>query len=1027
MKNKVIISLLLWLGALATGLAQQPAKVFPGFITVHDSNALLIKTNLFQRIYQTKSTDELRLLRTKTDHLGMKREKFQQYYKGVPVDGATVTVHTNKSGQATLLNGMFVGLPEINVDPAISAEQARAAATTHVGAKQYKWEDQKEEALLKKMTNNPEATYYPKGELVIAEENTDDKSKGRFFTLAWKFDIYEMAGELDQRVYVNAATGNVLKTYPLVIHCDPGTASTTWNRLQTIHTDHDGTSYILYDDCPGHATISTVEDGSLAEYRDYDNIWDSVGQTGPATSHYYGRETIDYYDAVHGRNSYNDAGSGIQLRHKLNYGNASWHGSGIIKLGSHADDAKYYNTLDVVAHEFTHGVVSAEAGLVYQGESGALNESFADIFGETCERWSEGHVNIDWLHREDYYRGNNRSFINPNDRNHPDTYMGTHWKNTCVGCPDAGGVHSNSGVQNHWFYLLTEGGSGTNDNGDVFCVNGIGIGKADSIAYWNLAEYLWADANYADARAGAIEAAQHLYGMGSEEEIAVTNAWYAVGVGAAYNFPPKITCPPSVPAQPNDPGLCSAVVTYPDPVAEANCPVVAQIDGLPSGAAFPVGVTTNRFRVTDAIGGSYDECAFTVTVNDVEDPTIECHANIIVVNDKGICGAKVVFGLPKVKDNCTPIAVFCNPASGTIFPIGTTLVLCKAVDIGGNTDDCTFSVTVTDKEPPSIKCPPNHPDWSCEKPTDPAATGEPVVTDNCLVRTVWHMDAIVPGICPNTFTINRTWHVVDIYGNSNSCMQTINVKDKKAPVISCPPNTTVVCNISPDSTGYATAVDNCDPNPALKYTDRTVSGDCDWLCTIERKWTAMDNCGNTATCTQRIVRNPLPLLEEALRKDLDGDGVTDTLVLGVSNSTLTIPPGRGKCIQKWLPGTTNLASGLKFRKEVVGTDCRPGTNPVQPDGSLSNRLLAEALYLNIMVRLDPTLGTTKLNRLSCSIDPVIIHYLASNPDINELLRFSNTALGNVAGQPHLNQLLDALKCINGPLKLCDLNVLTPAM
>ncbi|MBK8923652.1 MAG: M4 family metallopeptidase [Saprospirales bacterium] len=938
MKKHLILSAILWLCAIATGLAQQPAKVFPEFISIDDTNALMARTNIFQRYYQIKSTDELRLMRTKTDHLGVKREKFQQYYKGVPVDGATVTVHTSKAGRVTLLSGFFVGLPETSVRPAVSAERALAAAIAHVGARQYKWDDPKEEALLKKMTGNPNATHYPKGELVIAEATSGEKTRYRNFVLAWKFDIREVEGLLDKRVFINATTGQLIKSFPLAIECDPGTAATTWHGNQTIQTDFNGANFILFDDCPGHATISTVQEAGLAEYTDADNIWNAAGQTGPATSHYYGRETIDYYAAIHGRNSYDDGGGGIQLRHRAGMANAFWSGGGVIVLGANANDARYYNTLDVVAHEFTHGVVETEAALVYQGESGALNESFADILGETCERWSENHQNIDWLHREDYFQGENRSFIDPNDEGDPDTYGGTNWANTCMGCSDAGGVHTNSGVQNHWFYLLTDGGTGVNDNGDTYCVSGIGIGRADSIAYLNLTGYLSANSDYAAARAGAILAARALYGAGSAEEIATTNAWHAVGVGGPYNFPPAITCP-TMPATPfnNDPGLCSAVVAYPPPVAETNCPVITQLNGLPSGAAFPVGTTLNIFRVTDAAGGSSSVCAFTIVVRDVEKPNLAC------------------------------------PSDKTI---------------------------------------------GCEESTAPANTGSPAVSDNCGIAYLTYVDTKTPGGCPGNYTISRNWIAVDVNGNMNDCTQIITVQDIKAPVITCPANITVVCDISPDSTGYATAADNCDPNPGLTYSDRTTGGNCDWLCTIERTWVATDYCGNVSTCVQRITKDVLPLLEKALKKDVNGDGVPDPLVLGVSNSTLTIPPGRGNCIQKWLPSTGATPSGLKFETTVVGVNCRPGTNPVAANGSLVNPLLAEALFLNIMVRLDPALGPTKLSALPCSIAPVIIHYLATDPDINELLRFTNTALGNVAGQPHLKELLETLKCINAPLNVC---------
>jgi len=118
---------------------------------------------------------------------------------------------------------------------------------------------------------------------------------------------------------------------------------------------------------------------------------------------------------------------------------------------------------------------------------------------------------------------------NPNAKNHPDTYKGDFW---FEGLGDYGGVHINSGVQNYWFYLLSQGGNGINDNGDSFSVNGIGMQKAAKIAYRNLTVYLVSGSQYADAREGAIKAATDLYGANSNEVQQVKNAWCAVGVGS---------------------------------------------------------------------------------------------------------------------------------------------------------------------------------------------------------------------------------------------------------------------------------------------------------------------------------------------------------------------------------------------------------------------------------------------------------------------------------------------------------------
>jgi hypothetical protein len=151
-----------------------------------------------------------------------------------------------------------------------------------------------------------------------------------------------------------------------------------------------------------------------------------------------------------------------------------------------------------------------------------------------------------WLHSGDlpYHPGvETRSFIDPPSQGshaaspctqtagQPDTYQGTNWSNTAaLGC-DQGGIHGNGGVQNHWFYLLSQEGSGTNDNLDFYNVLGIGADDAAEIAFWSMQNELTDAANYNDARSGAIAAAIMLFGNCSVQHWQTDEAWYAVGVG----------------------------------------------------------------------------------------------------------------------------------------------------------------------------------------------------------------------------------------------------------------------------------------------------------------------------------------------------------------------------------------------------------------------------------------------------------------------------------------------------------------
>lgn len=281
--------------------------------------------------------------------------------------------------------------------------------------------------------------------------------------------------------------------------------------------------------------------------------WSGNGNSGnyvissgghPALDVHWGmEESYDFYLNTFNRNSFDGAGS--LIKQYLNIpssivntmpNNAFAAGAPYNIMGYGLGDGVTMSPvvgLDVEGHEFTHLVVNnnGNGGLVYQGESGALNESFADIFG-TCIEFYSG-VNADWLIGEDVMIGQPfmRSMSNPNASQNPDTYNGLHWANPNNLNYDNGGVHINSGVQNFWFYLLCQGGSGTNDLSNSYSVTGIGIAQARAIAYRNLVTYLSPNATYMDAYNGSLQAAQDLYGNPSAQYTAVRQAWYAVGIG----------------------------------------------------------------------------------------------------------------------------------------------------------------------------------------------------------------------------------------------------------------------------------------------------------------------------------------------------------------------------------------------------------------------------------------------------------------------------------------------------------------
>gem|GEM_PF-387572 len=170
---------------------------------------------------------------------------------------------------------------------------------------------------------------------------------------------------------------------------------------------------------------------------------------------------------------------------------------------------------------------------------------------------------------------------------------------------------------------------------------------------------------------------------------------------------PVIIAPTTI-TKNNDTGICGAKITYVAPVGTDNFPgaTTVQIAGLASGNLFPVGTTTNTFKVTDASGNTATS-SFNVIVTDTELPILSCPENIIEKKDNRLNGAKVTYSIPVATDNCsgTTVTQTSGLSSGSVFPMGITTNTFKVVDAAGNTTSCSFTVNIVKTLPPD--CGPN--------------------------------------------------------------------------------------------------------------------------------------------------------------------------------------------------------------------------------------------------------------------------------------------------------------------------------
>jgi len=476
--------------------------------------------------FDKKELSNFKIISQEKDDLGFTKLKMQQVFKGVPVFGSVINAHVDQDGVLTSVSG--------NLAPELYDKQSlKKGATLKADAALEK----AKAALTKKIGSFPELESEVTPELVVYFQ---DGNANYAYSAEFEF-LYPEPG--NYQYFVDAKTGEILDSYNQIHEAKPSTGgpgitgnntigsgkgvlgdSKTFNTLTNSNGSYlvDGTrgsGILTYD-----AKNRTQTPGTL--WLDSDNIYNAVYDGAAVDAHAYAGNTYDYFKNVHGRNSYD--GNGAQLvstvHYGRNYNNAFWSGSQMVYGDGDGNTfIPLSGALDVIAHELTHAVTDTTADLVYQNESGAINESMSDIFGTLVE--FHFNNNPDWQVGEDIYTPNIagdalRSMQDPTLSGDPD-----HYSKRYTGSGDYGGVHINSGISNKAAYLLANGGTHYGVS-----VNGIGNNKAGAIYYRTLTQYLTPNSNYSHFRVSTIQAATDLYGASSSEVASVKAAFTAVGV-----------------------------------------------------------------------------------------------------------------------------------------------------------------------------------------------------------------------------------------------------------------------------------------------------------------------------------------------------------------------------------------------------------------------------------------------------------------------------------------------------------------
>jgi Zn-dependent metalloprotease len=404
-----------------------------------------------------------------TDQLGMSHVSFEQMAGGVPVFGSRISVHFSPNGKfVTYLSGSVA--PGVNVaetDAKLDRDAALARADKALPSGQ----------LVKAPTLQ---VYAGSGPVVSGPEAR----------LAWFVWLIDNRRQVSNEYVIDAVDGRVLKVF----------SKNEQARNRLVYNANNGGAL------PG--TLVRSEGGGATGNKDVDNAYN------------YSGDTYDMYAQWFGRDSYDAKGATLKSSaHYLNgYENAFWNGIQMVYGDGFA------SARDVVGHELTHAVTEYTSGLVYEWQSGALNEAFSDVMGETVEWFKNGSV--DWLMGADLPIGAIRSLKEPNEYEvlgGPSPKQMSEWY---AGCEDNFGVHVNSTIVGHAYYLLA---------------TQVGVPTAAQIFYRGFTVYLGPNSTMEDARSATIQAAIDLYGNGSTQHNKTASAFNSVGLNGT-NQPPAPNC-----------------------------------------------------------------------------------------------------------------------------------------------------------------------------------------------------------------------------------------------------------------------------------------------------------------------------------------------------------------------------------------------------------------------------------------------------------------------------------------------------
>ncbi len=480
--------------------------------------------------------NDFEVQKVEIDELKMAHTRVRQTVNKIPVWEGEAIVHLKSDGELAVITDELKENIAVNTEPNFSKKEASDMALEMYRGKAKVTDDSQIDLYIYRGGDRDHLVYRIETPRLDGSEHTSAPV-----------------------IFIDAQTGEKVFEYN---NLQTGSGSSLYSGTVTIDTSSSGSTFYMEDltrrmgtfNMNNTGNTSTGTGGTQSRYSGTDDVWSATAERAGVDAHYGAAKTYDYYKNVHGRNGINGsngpgttaaaANSGISLvtsrvHFGSNYNNAFWYQNKMTYGDGNGSSFTPLTTLDIAGHEMTHGVTQYSANLTYANESGAMNESMSDVFGSMVELYARGGSPTadTWKIGEQAYTPNTagdalRYMDNPHlagnggytSNDDPD-----HYSERYTGTADSGGVHINSGIGNHAFYLAVDGG--THHLSGV-TVTGIGPTDAARIWYRALTVYMTSGTNFSGSRTAMLNAATDLFGSSSAQYNTIATTWCAVGVGS---------------------------------------------------------------------------------------------------------------------------------------------------------------------------------------------------------------------------------------------------------------------------------------------------------------------------------------------------------------------------------------------------------------------------------------------------------------------------------------------------------------